>query len=90
MNLLWTYDIVSVGYVCPRNVSQCTATQYMCYKDIQMEEGAFKRKKDILSSYSTKSIFYLSITTTERLYLKIQEVSVLTFIHGLPGLAIYL
>ena len=50
MNLLWTYNIVSVGYVCPRNVSQCTATQCMCYKDIQMDEGTFKRKKDILSS----------------------------------------
>ena len=58
MNLLWTYNIVSVGYVCPRNVSQCTATQCMCYKDIQMKEGTFKRKKDKLSSYSTKSIFY--------------------------------
>ena len=50
MNLLWTYNIVSVGYVCPRNVSQCTVTQCMCYKDIQMDEGTFKRKKDILSS----------------------------------------
>ena len=63
-------DIASVGYVCPRNVLQCTAAQCMCYKDIQMKEGTFKRKIDIHSSYSTKSIFYLSITTTERLYLK--------------------
>ena len=70
MNLLWTYNIVSVGYVCPRNISQCSATQCLWYKEFQMEEGTFKRKKDILSSYSTKSIFYLSITTTERLYLK--------------------
>ena len=73
-----TYNIVSVGYICPMNVLQCTATQCMCYKDIQMEEGTFKRKKDILSSYSTKSIFYLS--TIQRLY-KGQ-----TFIYGLPGL----
>ena len=71
MNLSWTYNIVSVGYICPRNVSQCSATQCMCYKDIQMEKGTFKRKKDELSSS------------------EIQEVSVLTFIYGLPGLAIY-
>ena len=57
----------------------------MCYKDIQMEEGTFKRKIDILSSYSTKSIFYLSITKTEI----VPQVSVLTFIYGLPGLAVY-
>ena len=71
MNLSWTYNIVSVGYICPRNVSQCSATQCMCYKDIQMEEVTFKRKKDELSSS------------------EIQKVSVLTFIYGLPGLAIY-
>ena len=71
MNLSWTYNIVSVGYVCPRNISQCSATHSMCYKDIQMEEGTFKRKKDKFSSS------------------EIQEVSVLTFIYGLPGLAIY-
>ena len=62
------------------NVLQCTATQCMCYKDIQMEEGTFKRKKDILSSYSTESIFYLS--TIQRLY------KGLTFIYGLPRLGV--
>ena len=46
MNLLSTYNIVSVGYICPMNILQCTATQCMCYKDIQiMEEGTFKGKK---------------------------------------------
>ena len=55
-----------------------------------MEEGAFKRKKDILSSYNTKSIFYLSSTTNRKIVpQEIQEVFVLTFIYGLPGLAVY-
>ena len=64
MNLLWTYNVLSVEYVCPRKV----LAQQLSVRATR----TFKWKKELLKG--KKICFYhtvlKSITTTERLYLK--------------------